>query len=181
MENSPQYFKGDAGELKFDSVSIPITSALEIQKDLFLDGAYETSPLGDLLFDNDRAPLANAIPRSVFRIAFKQLFESFIKVGTFEAYLDVFAKIFGSDVDVEFTVPGPGQLDIDITATGLEISPMVARYILDNAYLFDNVVDYDGDNICFQTVQGFTTQYELEQMLFEMVPGGIYTVISLTV
>ncbi len=178
---TPQYFKGDETELKFDAAGEPILSALQLQKNNFLAGAYSTGPLGDMIFDEMRSPLANAIRKAVFRIAFNEIFEAFINVGTFEAYITVFQKIFGPTVDVEFTVPGPGQLNIDIVAEGLEISPMVARRIESGNYVFYPVVDDVGDNICFQTVLGFTTQYELEQMLFEMVPAGIYTEISLTV
>ena len=74
-------------------------------------------------------------------------------------------------------------MTIDIEATGLEESDFVARRIEDNAYIFDSVIWYDGsgqDNIVFETVIGFQTPYELEQMLYEMVPYGIYTEISLT-
>lgn len=179
----PQYFKGDEFELKFDQAAEPTMSDISLSLDEFLEGAYETAPLGDLIFDTGRSPLSNAIKKEIFRAAFKEIFDAFVKVGTFDAYLTVFTKIFGDDVDVEFTVPGPGQLNIDIEATNIEISNFVARYIEDNAYLFDNVIYEDGDgsdNIVFQSIQGFQSQYELEQMLFEMVPGGIYTQITLT-
>lgn len=175
-----QYFKGDDTEKKFDNSAEPINSALSLAKDDFLAGAYSAAPLGDLIFDSLRSPLANAIDKNIYRIAFSEIFDAFVKVGTFEAYITVFQKIFGDEVTIEFTVPAPGKLNIDITAAGIEISNFVSRYIEDNTYLFDNVVDDQGDQIVFQTIQGFQSQYELEQMLFEMVPGGIYTNISLT-
>jgi hypothetical protein len=57
----------------------------------------------------------------------------------------------------------------------------VARVIESNAYVYYNVITQDGvDQIVFQSIQGFTTQYELERMLFEMVPAGIFTDIDLT-
>lgn len=176
-----QYFKGDALEQKFDNAGEPIMSNLSLQKDLFFAGAYSTGPLGDLIVADLRSPLANAIDPTIFRLAFAEIFEAFVNVGTFEAYLTVFRKIFGDDVVVEFTVPDPGKLMIDITATGLELSEFVARHIVDNAYLFDDVVDDGGDNILFRTVIGFISQYELEQMLFEMVPAGVYTEITLDI
>lgn len=175
-----QYFKGDETELKFDAAGEPIMSELSLQKDEFLEGAYETGPLGDLIFDNDRSPLSNAIARDIFRIAFKEIFEAFVAVGTFEAYLTVFAKIFGDEAEVEFTVPAPGKLAIEITATGIELSGFITRYIQNNQYVYDQIVDEVGDRIVFKSVKGFTSQYELEQMLFEMVPDGIWTEITLT-
>lgn len=176
-----QLFKGDDTELKYYGSGKPAFTDVKNQKDLFFQGAYETYALGDMIYDTGRAPLTNAIVRNIFREVFPEIIQAFIEVGTFEAYLSVFRKIFGDDVIVEFEVPGPGLLNIDIVATGLEISDFLARYIENNEYFFDEVIDDVGDNIAFQGVKGFQTQYEVEQMLFEMVPGGIYTAITLQV
>lgn len=175
-----QYFKGDAEEIKFDESAKVIISDLSTSKDLFWAGAFEAAPLGDLLFLTKKSPLAGAISQDIFRLAFKEIFNAFIHVGTFEAYLTVFNKIFGSSVIVTFTVPAPGRLQIHIEAEGVELSNFVARYIDNNNYIFDDVITFGLDNIVFQTIKGFTTQYELEQMLFEMVPAGIFTEITLT-
>lgn len=175
-----QYFKGDADEIKMDAVVATISNDLSLQRSLFFDGAYEAAPLGDLIFDNNLSPLANAIPRDIFRLAFKEIFAAFIEVGTVEAYIVVFKKIFGDNVYLTFTVPAPGKLNIVILAQGFELNEFAARYIEDNAYFFDEVVDENGDNIAFQTLQGLTSEYEIEQMLFEMVPAGIFTTITLT-
>lgn len=175
-----QRFKGDETEEKFYLAGSPICQALSAQKSIFFDEAYACFVLGEVLFDSARAPLANAIPRAIFRQSFVEIFDAFVSAGTFEGYLTVFRKIFGEDVEVEFTVPAPGKLNIDITATGVELSPFVARRIESNAYVLDSVIDDEDDNIVFQTIVGFESQYELEQMLFEMVPAGIYTEITLT-
>lgn len=175
-----QYFKGDVTELKFYNSSEPTLNQLSVDKDEFEENAYTVSDLGELIFDTKRAPLTNAISRDIFRLAFKEIFEAFVKVGTFEAYLTVFNKIFGEEVDVNFVVPAPGRLQINIVSNGIELSNFVSRYIYDNAYLFDQIIDFSNNEIVFQTIKGFTSQYELEQMLFEMVPAGIFTEISLT-
>jgi len=177
----PQYFKGDATELKYFNCVDPLLSLLSLEKTNFFDRAYECFSLGDVLYDNDLSPLANAISKDIFRTSFWTVFDSFLVAGSFESYLTVFRKVFGDDVVVNFTVPDPGKLEIDIVASGIELSTFVARYIDNNQYAFDNVFDQDGDQIVFQTVKGFESEYELEQMLFEMVPAGIYTEISLTV
>jgi hypothetical protein len=176
-----QYFKGDDRELQFDGAASPILSILSAEKSLMFDECFNSYLLGDLIFSDNRSPLSNAIKRSIFVSTFKELFDSFITAGNFESYLTVFRKIFGDDVEVEFTVPNPGHLQIDIDAAGVELSPMITRYIVDNAYVYDSIVDDEGDNIVFQTIKGFETQYELEKMLFEMVPGGMFTEITLSV
>lgn len=176
-----QFFKGDATEKKYYESVKPISDTLSVQKDLFYDEAYACFVLGELLYDNDYAPLARAIPRAIFRKSFATIFNAFLLAGSLESYLIVFRKIFGDDVEVTFTVPDPGKLNIDIVATGIETSLFLARSIVNGSYVFDEILDDEGDNILFQTVKGFESQYELEQMLFEMVPAGIYTLITLEV
>lgn len=174
----PQFFKGDEIELKYYNSANPTQSAYSLQKDEFFDDAYACQVLGDLLYDEQRAPLANAIPRDIFRQSFTEIFEAFVAGGTLESYLTVFRKIFGESVEIEFTIPGPGKLNIVISAAGIEISNFIARYIFNDDYIYDNVITQDGDQIVFQTVQGFQTQYDLEQLLIEMVAGGIVTQIT---
>jgi hypothetical protein len=187
----PQFFKGDATELKYYNSGVEISNQLSGQKDLFYEDAYACFILGELLYDNDYAPLARAIPRAIFRESFATVFEAFLTAGSFESYLTVFRNIFGDDVEVEFvadnlTTPpdpllGAGRLQINIVAAGFQLSDFVAREIENDAYVFYDIVDDEDDEIVFQTVKGFESQYELEQMLFEMVPAGIFTEITLTV
>lgn len=186
-----QFFKGDDKEKKMVQAGDEPFDQKKLQLDLYYDGCYTVFPLGDLLWTESRAPLSNAILQSIFRESFPEIFDAFVVAGSFESYLTVFRKIFGDDVEVTFTVDnlttppdpllGAGVLKIDIVAAGFELSDFITRYIEDNAYVFDEIVDYEGDNIVFQTVKGFQTQYELEQMLYEMVPAGIYTEITLSV
>jgi hypothetical protein len=176
-----QKYKGDATELKFDSAGGTLLTTLSADKDDFFDGAYACFILGEMLWDNELSPLASAIKRTIFRESFATLFESFQAAGTFESYISVFENIFGADVEVTFTVPAAGKLNIDIVAATLEESNFIARRIVDNEWINDEIVDYVGDNIVFQSVKGFESQYELERMLYEMVPAGIFTTITLTV
>lgn len=176
-----QYFKGDTEELKYYNSANPISDVLSANLTDFYDDAYGCFILGELLYDNDYAPLANAIPREIFRTTFEALFNSFLVAGSFEAYLSVFRSVFGEEVDVSFTVPAAGKLEIAIVATGLEIYGTKVREIGDDVYDYFTLTDDEGDRIVLQAVKGFESQYELEQMLFEMVPAGVYTIISLTV
>lgn len=176
-----QYFKGDETELKFFRSANPALLALENGKDDFFDGAYSCFKLGEVLYDGGFSPLANAIPRDIFRESFSVVYDAFVEAGSFESYLTVFRNIFGPDVEVTFTVPAPGKLQIDIVAAGLATYDFTVRTIVDDAYVRDTIVDDVGDTLIFRSIKGFETQYELEQMLFEMVPGGIYTEITLTI
>lgn len=176
-----QRFKNDENEIKMEACASPILDAMSLQKDSFLADAYASQPLGDLIYEDSRSPLSNAILQIIFRESFPEIFEAFTVAGSFESYITVFKKIFGEDVDIDFEVPAPGKLNIDIVATGLEISEFIAREVVDGAYVYHEVVDDLDDQIIFETVKGFQTQYELELMLFEMVPAGIFTDIDLTV
>lgn len=175
-----QYFKGDETEVKMANCAAPILDICSDDKDDFLAGAYESGPLGDVIYEGGRSPLSNAIDQTIFRASFKQIFDAFVVSGSFESYITVFQKIFGDDVVIEFTVPAPGKLNIDIEAAGVELADLLAREIIDDEYVFYEVIDDEGDNIALQTVKGFQSQYELEQMLHELVPAGIYTEITLT-
>lgn len=176
-----QFFKRDSEELKYYETGRTILESLSDQKTTFFNECYGCFVLGELLYDNNFAPLANAIPRAIFRESFATIFESFISAGSFESYITVFKNIFGDAVEVTFTVPSPGKLNIDIVAAGLEIYGMTIRQITGDAYEYFTLVDDEGDRIVLQAVKGFESQYELEQMLFEMVPAGIFTQINLTV
>jgi hypothetical protein len=176
-----QYFKGDEKEIKMAAVASSIFEARALELDEFFENAFTAYPLGDLLWTENRAPLSNAILQSIFRISFPEIVDAFVVAGSFESYLSVFRKIFGEEVEVTFVVPAPGKLEINVTALGFELSEFITRYIEDNAYVFDTIIDDEDDTIVFQTVKGFQTQYELERMLYEMVPAGIYTEITLSV
>jgi hypothetical protein len=176
----PQYFKGDATELKYYAVGSSVIQGFNLSKDDFFDDAYACFVLGELLYDNGLSPLANAIPRDIFIGSFADIFDAFVEAGSFEGYLTVFRKIFGEDVVVEFVVPAPGKLQINIEATGVEEFLFAARQIENDEYVLYDILDDENDNIVFQTLKGFESQYELEQMLFEMVPAGIFTEITLT-
>lgn len=178
---TPQFYKKeDAVELQYYNSVAPLSDILSGERDDFFEDAYECFVLGEVLYDTNRTPLANAIRRDIFRVSFAAIFESFLAAGSFESYLTVFRKIFGDDVEVDFTVPAPGKLNIDITATGVELTNFVAREIFSDAFVYSPMITQDGvDNIVFQSIKGFTSEYELEQMLFEMVPAGVFTQITL--
>jgi hypothetical protein len=175
-----EYFKGDETELKYFNSAEPISDTLLDQLILFFDDCYNCEELGSVLYDNKLSPLANAIKKQVYLESFPTIWENFKVAGTFESYLEVFQKIFGDTVDVEFTVPGPGQLEIDITAENVQEFNFAARYIEDNEYLYDEIIDDEDDNIVLRNYKGLESEYELNKMLTEMVPAGIDITITLS-
>ncbi len=171
-----QFFsRNDDFELKMfhrlDGVFLSIATDL----DDFYEGLYTCVPLGEMLYDTMRAPLSNAIPREIFIESFATIFESFQVAGTFESYIEVFQNIFGDDAEIEFTVPSAGQLEINITSTGLATFGALVRTVVDNVYVLEPLVTSDGDRILFVGVKGFENQADLDRLLIEMVPAGIYS------
>lgn len=176
-----QFFKGDDKELQYYEAAKNLMDSLSIGRNEFFNGAYSCFSLGDVIWTSRRSPLANAIPQAIFREAFPEIFETFLEAGSFEGYLSVFRRIFGEGVEVNFTVPAPGKLNIDIAAQGVVLYDLTARSIEDNAYIFDEIIDYEDDNIAVSSIKGMESEYEVEQMLFELVPDGIFTNITLTI
>ncbi len=177
-----QPFKlNDEKEEKVRDAALPVLTLLGNERDAFYAGAFEAFPLGGVLFDLRRAPLAGAISRENYIQCFFAIYDLFTRPGTFEFYLALFRAIWGPDVEVEFTIPAPGQLGINISALTVQLYNFVARDIVDNAYVYDEVVDQDGDNIVFQVNAGIKTQSETDALLRELHPYGIYVTSTLTV
>ncbi len=81
-----------------------------------------------------------------------------------------------------FTVPAAGKLTIEIEAQGVQLYDLIARRLVSGSYVNDEIVDeVGGFNIAASLPKGFQTEYELNQMLRELVPAGIFTDISLTI
>jgi hypothetical protein len=179
---TPKLFKPtDAIEQKVYDAFYPLMAILEGDKDSFYAGAYEAYPLGDVLYDTGH-PLTGIVSRETFRASYPAIHELFTRSGPFEFYLTVFRAIWGNDVQVEFIVPSPGVLQINIEALAIQQDFFMARRIVDNAYVYDEVIDDDGDNIVFQTPSGIKTQDEVNKFMRELHPDGLYveTTLELT-
>lgn len=176
-----QYFKGDETELKFVNAGLPAFTGVSLSKAAFFDGCYDAAPLGQLIWDLKASSIARGINRAAFSVVFNEIFNRFNVAGTFELYIDVFKLIFGEDAEIEFTVPAPGKLEIEISAAEATLFDFIAATIEDNDYTFDEVVDDTGDNIAFATIAALVSQYETEQFLYQLAPGGIFTTITLTI
>lgn len=171
----------DATEAKFRELAgaiEPVSTAL----DEFYAGAYTAEPLGSVLHALDRSPLTKILDEATFRRSFAALHEYFTRAGTFEFYLSLFRAIFGESVIVTFTVPAAGKLEIDIDVLAVELNTFLARRIVDNEYVYDDVVQTGGgsDDVLFQGTTGIATQAELDALMRELRVDGVFTTATLT-
>lgn len=176
-----KYFKGEENELKIDLATEYYLQTFQDDLAAYFDEIYESTPLAEFLYDENRVPLTNAFKRDIFIRTFTQILESWKFCGTYESYLSFFRTLFGENVEVLFSNPGPGVLDIDVEAIDLVNYNFISREIIDNEYVYSNIVDDVGDQIVFTAILGIETEAELERVLFTLVPAGIYTTISLTI
>lgn len=178
-----EYFKpNDEKEQRVVDCALPSLQVIESALDEFLDGAFEAAPLGQVLWDLDKAPLTTSISREAFAASFFEIFKYFTKPGTFEYYLDVFRAIWGDSVEVEFVVPAAGKLEINIDALDAQAFNFAFRRITDNEYFYDDFITVpDSDEVMAQGTQGLKTQEEAEKFIIELYPAGIYLTITLTI
>ncbi len=153
----------------------------DTELDAFFNGAFTCFALGDVLFTLSRDPLAGVISQNVYRKSFFAIHNLFTRPGTFEFYMEVFKAVWGDDVVVEFTIPGPGKLLISVEAVNVTLDNFMARKIVSGAYVYEEVIDEDGDNIVFQGIQGLKTQAEADALLNELYPAGIWIGISVDI
>jgi len=177
-----QFFKEtDALERRVAEVFEPIQNRISLDRDAFYAGANTAEPLGDVFQNLDADPLARVLAPDVYRNSFPAIHDLFTRPGTFEYYLSVFRKIFGSNVVVEFTIPSPGVLNINVEAAELELADFLAREIVADEYVYHEVMDQDGNNIVFQGLFGIKTQPEMDLLINELAPSIIYTTATLVI
>lgn len=172
----------DELELRVRDCFLEVLNPLGVERDDFYDGAHECFVLGDVLFALKRSPIGEAVGLENFRRTFYTLHDYFQRPGTFEFYLTVFRAIWGEDVGVTFTVPSPGVLEINVEALNLDTFDLVARRIVNNVYLRDEIITQpDGDNLAVRSFLGIRTQEQFENFLTELAPAGIYVEGTLTI
>lgn len=176
-----QRFKeNDATELQVINLALPSLEALGDARDQFESGAYTCFKLGEVLFDLGRDPVAGVVSRDIFTTTFFAIHALFTRPGTFEFYMELFRAVFGEDVSVVFTIPGPGQLTIDIEAANLVTFKILAREIVDGVYVYHNLLTSDtGEYIVGQELEAIRSEEELRALINEVSPNGIYTVVNL--
>ena len=154
---------------------------LSAERDEFFLEAYSCFLLGEVLYDTGASTISTAMTRDVFRTAFFAIFDSFVEGGSLESYMTVFRAIFGPDVAVVFDVPNPGHLTINIEALNISTEILEGRRIVGNAYQYEPILDSDGEPILAQVTRGIKTQQDMDVLMPELTPDGIFVETTLTI
>lgn len=178
---SLQRFKeNDETEAKVIATAMPVLDALGVHHDEFFIGADTSHGLGAVLYDLDRDPMSGVITRDVYVKSFPAIHQLFTRPGTFEFYLAVFRSIWGDTVTITFDVPAPGVLTINAVVLDLDDFVLAAREIFNNLYEFNEIIDQEGDNIEVRDTIGIKTESEIDALMNELAPEGIFVVTTLT-
>lgn len=174
MSTQIQPFKEtDELEATVTSVFVPSIDAFEADLLAFFENIYTCRPLGEILFANKNNPLVNVVPEEVFVTSYPTIFEFFKRPLGYESWLTLLRKIFGEEVEIEFDVPEPGILVINIGALVIENADALARVIEDGQYGYDEIITQpDSDNLAFQAPQGLTQQ-ELDALINSLPIFGV--------
>lgn len=176
-----QRFKeNDAMEGKFIAVAMPILELLGEDRNQFFTEAFNCFLLGDILYELDRDPMAGVITQEIFRESFPAIHQLFSRPGTFEFYLTVFRSIWGPEVVVQFTVPSPGVLHIEIQAVDIAEFTFLLREIVNDEYVYSDLIDESGNLILAQDKVGTKSQAEVDALINELSPYGIFITANLT-
>ena len=175
-----QNFKGDPTELKMQAVVDPLLDVTDVSLDEFYSDGFESTPFLLAMYDDKRMPFSDRINRDAFVDFVKQAFKNFPVTGTFESYLLLLSQIFGSNSEVVFSVPAAGKLGIDIAAISSSEFDFIGREFVGGVFSYFDMIDSDGNILTFRGVPGIDTEYELALLFSEIMPAGIFPIISLS-
>lgn len=169
-----QNFKGDELEIKISGAAEVVFNQLLSEMKAWFDGAYSSTGLGEILYDNKLVPLTQAVARDIFIKNYGAILEKWEYVGSFESYIYVFQQIFGPTTAITFERLSPGALKINISTqqTGFFkwLNKLGGNYIS----------DHNGNNINLLSVVGIGDFYEVHGVLDSLNPAGIYLLINFT-
>ncbi len=147
--------------------------------DAYFAGCYEAADFLLMLYDSARMPFSDRVPRESFVSFMLQAIPNFPVTGTFESYLFILRSIFGANTDVLFDVPAAGKLSMLVNAAASLEFDLVVREFVDGAYVFYNLETQDEEQIEARGIAGIDSQAQLEALLAEIIPAGIWPDITL--
>jgi hypothetical protein len=175
-----QNFKGDSTELKMQDAGRPPFDSATASKDQFFDRCYTAADFLLMLYDAGRMPFSARVPRDAFVSFIRQAIPNFKFTGTFESYLFILNSIFGTAVEVLFTIPAAGRLQIEVNAGGATVDfNWIAKRFVDGGFVLDNMVTSDGDQLILASIVGIETEGQLQALFDELIPAGVQTEITL--
>lgn len=166
-----QYFKADSLEVKLEGTLHEVAAPLLQTLARWYNDAYDSYDLGKIIFDEDKIPLTNAIPRDAFYKNYGTIIDHWQYVGSFESYLTVFKMIFGPESVILFERPAPGCLGMNITTKRTNVFKWItSRYARHAA----RIVDHSGAQLVFRQLLGINDFFEVQAVLNSLNPAGIY-------
>jgi hypothetical protein len=176
---TPQYFKGDADEVKMDAVGSPVMDLAGAALDQFFDEAFDSAGFLLMLYDEGRMPFSDRIPREAFIGFLVECIANANFLGTYESYIFLVNSVFGAGSSVFFEEVSPGVLTMTVSASNSVEFDFQVREFSDGAYETFLIVTANDENIEFVGFPGIESEAELSQLLSEFVPAGIFPDITL--
>lgn len=174
-----QKFKGDDTELKMEAAALPAFQVCNTGLDAFALSGYNASPFLLGMYDDGRMPFADRVPRDSFVAFIKEALARFPFTGSFESYIFILEAIFGAGSGVLFNIPAPGKLEIAVNAaSSIEFDWITAEFV-DGVLTNSTMIDSSGSQMVFGGVSGIDSEFELEMLLAEIIPGGIFPAVTL--
>lgn len=173
-------FKNDPPELKMEASAKPAFDICSAALDDFYAGKYDANPFLLMLYDEGRMPFSTRVPRDSFVAFIREALARFQFAGTFEFYIFIIQNVFGGGSQVLFSVPSPGKLEMTVNAANTLDFNFAVKEFISGEFVESTIVDSDGAEIIFTGIAGIDSQYELEQLFAELIPGGIVPAITLT-
>lgn len=181
MKAALQRFKiGDETEEKVIQAAIGALDDIGVSLDQFFEQAFKSYGLGAALYDLGRDPMVGVVTRETFLKSYWAIHNLFTAPGTFEYYLEVFRAIWGDSVQIEFEVPEGGHLIINAEVLDLEEFNLVARRVENDLYVYHRLIDRGGDYLMARDTTGIKTQSEIDALMNEITPNGVFVETTLT-
>lgn len=170
----PQLMIPDAFENKFFQVWVGLWNQTMTDLLAYYTLAYESSIMGEIIFDNQLADIAKVISRDLFIKTYWQIFREQEKNGTIDAHLYILYAIFGADSTIFVGNPNPLHTIFHIQTKQISLEQWITR----NG---DNMVTKTGDNILFRTVFGELSNDEILSLLKATANYGEYLEFNLSI
>lgn len=177
---TPQYFKGNADEIKIDTCGSQIMDLTSESLDQFFDECFDTVDFLLMLYDEGRMPFSDRIPREAFVAFLIECIANANFIGTYESYIFLVNRIFGAGSSVFFGAISAGTLEMQVSSSNSIGFDFVARELNEaGSYDFFEIITHLGENISFVGFPSIESEAELKQLLSEFIPAGIYPDITL--
>lgn len=162
-----QKMRDDVFENKFINVWLSLWNQTLADLQNYYNLAYESSILGQIVFDNQLADITKVLSRDLFIKTYWQIFREQTKNGTIDAHLYILYAIFGGDATIVVENPKPLHTIFHIATNSIELN----QWTTTNG---DNMITTDGDYIKFRSILQELTNAELASLLQATANYGEY-------